>query len=94
MSEIEVKNRRDGADAGGQRPRLWREPGGHRLGQDPVLCQAKGVDVEKARFFGFNNPNPSPGSPNYGYEQWLTVGPEVQAEGGIVIKEIPPGATP
>jgi DNA gyrase inhibitor GyrI len=25
------------------------------------------------RFFGFNNPNPAAGSPNYGYEVWLTV---------------------
>ena len=25
------------------------------------------------RVFGFNNPNPSVGSPNYGYEYWLTV---------------------
>ena len=25
------------------------------------------------RFFGYNNPNPSPGSPNYGYDQWVTI---------------------
>jgi DNA gyrase inhibitor GyrI len=41
------------------------------------------------RIFGFNNPNPSPGSPNYGYEFWVTVPPEVdgpevrQAPGGM-----------
>jgi DNA gyrase inhibitor GyrI len=28
---------------------------------------------DERRIFGFNNPNPSPGSPNYGYEFWLTV---------------------
>jgi len=28
------------------------------------------------RFFGFNNPDPTPGSPNYGYEQWITVADE------------------
>ncbi|MBN1668396.1 MAG: GyrI-like domain-containing protein, partial [Anaerolineales bacterium] len=33
--------------------------------------------------FGFNNPNPSPGSPNYGYEIWLPVGPEVEPEGDL-----------
>ena len=33
------------------------------------------------RFFGFNNPDPSPGSPNYGYETWMTVGPEVEFGG-------------
>ena len=54
-----------------------------------AFAAAKGIDTEEARFFGFNNPNPSPGSPNYGYEQWITVGPEVEAEGEITIKEIP-----
>ncbi len=37
--------------------------------------KASGLDRQIAshRFFGFNNPNPSVGSPNYGYEQWVTV---------------------
>lgn len=35
--------------------------------------------------YGFNNPNPSPGSPNYGYEIWLPVGPEVEPEGDLRI---------
>lgn len=48
-------------------------------------ARAKGFLKEGARFFGFNNPNPSPGSPNYGYEQWMTVGPEVQPEGAVRI---------
>jgi effector-binding domain-containing protein len=58
---------------------------------DKILAFArlKGLDTKKARFFGFNNPNPSPGSPNYGYEQWMTVGPDVEGEGDIAIKEIP-----
>jgi effector-binding domain-containing protein len=43
------------------------------------------------RFFGFNNPDPSPGSPEYGYEQWMTVGPEVEAEAPYEIKTVPPG---
>lgn len=43
------------------------------------------------RFFGFNNPNPSAGSPNYGYEQWVTVGPEIQAADEIKIHEFPGG---
>jgi len=54
-----------------------------------AFAEAKGLDTEQVRFFGFNNPSPSPGSPNYGYEQWMTVGPEVEAEGDVVIKEIP-----
>lgn len=54
-----------------------------------AFAEEKGIDTDEARFFGFNNPNPSPGSPNYGYEQWVTVGPDVKAEGEITIKEIP-----
>jgi effector-binding domain-containing protein len=54
-----------------------------------AFAREQGIDVEEVRFFGFNNPNPSPGSPNYGYEQWMTVGPGVEAEGEIEIKEIP-----
>jgi effector-binding domain-containing protein len=54
-----------------------------------AFAEAQGIAPQDARFFGFNNPNPSPGSPNYGYEQWMTVGPDVGAEGEITIKEIP-----
>ena len=43
------------------------------------------------RFFGYNHPDPSPGSPNYGYEQWITVDVSVQAEDSIKIKEFPGG---
>jgi DNA gyrase inhibitor GyrI len=43
------------------------------------------------RFFGFNNPNPSPGSPNYGYEQWGTVPDHVQADGDIKVFDFPGG---
>jgi effector-binding domain-containing protein len=48
-------------------------------------------DLDKVRFFGFNNPDPSPGSPNYGYEQWMTVGEEVEAEGDVKIKDFEGG---
>ena len=41
------------------------------------------------RTFGFNNPNPSKGSPNYGYEIWLVVGSDVKAEDPIEIKDVP-----
>jgi|GEM_PF-226811 len=39
--------------------------------------------------FGFNNPNPSPGSENYGYELWCRVDPDTKAEPPIKIKRIP-----
>ena len=41
------------------------------------------------RTFGFDNPGPSLGSPNYGYEVWLPVGPDVEAEDPITIKDVP-----
>jgi DNA gyrase inhibitor GyrI len=47
------------------------------------LLQAPG-----ARVFGFNNPNPSAGSPNYGYEFMVTVGPEVEPGSEIRIGEL------
>ncbi len=37
------------------------------------------ADRTHHRIFGFNNPSPSAGSPNYGYEFWIVVGPEVEA---------------
>lgn len=43
------------------------------------------------RIFGFNNPDPSAGSPNYGYEFWLTINPEISLENGTSIKEFPGG---
>lgn len=46
---------------------------------------------EKPQFYGFNNPSPSAGSPNYGYEVWMTVGAEAQAEREISIKQFPGG---
>jgi DNA gyrase inhibitor GyrI len=46
----------------------------------------------KPRWFGFNNPSPTPASPNYGYEDWLTVGPAVEGSSEVTIKEVPGGA--
>jgi DNA gyrase inhibitor GyrI len=46
---------------------------------------------QRPRFFGFNNPNPSPGSPNYGYEQWMTLPSGLQPEDDLEVKEIPAG---
>ena len=48
-------------------------------------------DLSSHRFFGFNNPSPSPGSPNYGYEQWITIGPEAEGDDDIEIKDFPGG---
>ena len=48
-------------------------------------------DPSLHRIFGFNNPDPTPGSPNYGYELWITVDPDVAAEGEVEVKEFPGG---
>ena len=42
-------------------------------------------DLAQHRIFGFNNPNPSPGSPNYGYEFWIAVGEDVEPEDEVRI---------
>jgi effector-binding domain-containing protein len=33
--------------------------------------------------YGFNNPNPSEGSPNYGYEIWLPVDQDLEPDGDL-----------
>lgn len=37
------------------------------------------------RYMGFNNPDPSPASPNYGYEQWVTVGPNARGDDEVKV---------
>jgi DNA gyrase inhibitor GyrI len=56
-----------------------------------AYAEREGLLEKPHRFFGFNNPSPSPGSPNYGYEQWITVGPEAQLVGDIRIEIFPGG---
>ncbi len=48
-------------------------------------------DLQNHRIFGFNNPNPSPGSPNYGYELWMAVGADENPEGEAEIKDFAGG---
>lgn len=49
-------------------------------------------DLAHHRLFGFNNPCPSVGSPNYGYEVWIVVDPQAVDPGeDIVIKEFEGG---
>ncbi len=55
-------------------------------------AREKGVSTNPpARLFGFNNPNPSPGSPNYGYEQCVTVTDMIKGAGDIEVKELTGG---
>jgi DNA gyrase inhibitor GyrI len=48
-------------------------------------------DLQNHRIFGFNNPNPSPGSPNYGYEFWMVVDLDEKPEGEAEIKDFAGG---
>jgi DNA gyrase inhibitor GyrI len=43
------------------------------------------------RFFGFNNPSPTPASPNYGYEVWMTVTPDVLSDEMVTVKDFAGG---
>ena len=42
--------------------------------------------LNERRYFGFNNPDPTPGSPNYGYEQWVTVEPGTLGSNLVTVK--------
>lgn len=57
----------------------WAEPRGLLAGAD------------RPRIFGFNNPSPSPASPNYGYELWIEAGPELESDDQVQIKQFDGG---
>ncbi len=48
-------------------------------------------NVEEHPIFGFNNPNPSPGRKEYGYEFWIRVPSDTESEGEFEIKDFPGG---
>lgn len=53
--------------------------------------EAEGIQPSDHRFFGFNNPNPTAGSPNYGYEQWITISEDVALGEELKAKEFSGG---
>jgi DNA gyrase inhibitor GyrI len=62
-----------------EKMRTWAEPKG--------LLES----IEKHPVFGFNNPNPSPDQKEYGYEFWIRVGPDIEPEGDVEIKQFEGG---
>ena len=56
-----------------------------------IWAEAHNLLGKPYRVFGYNNPDPSPGSPNYGYDVWMTVDEAVQVEGDVRIIEFPGG---
>ncbi len=49
-------------------------------------AEAAGLALTDHRLFGFNNPSPTPGSPNYGYEQWLVLKGEAAPSAAVQVK--------
>lgn len=58
-----------------EKMRAWAEPQG--------LLD----DIDNHPVFGFNNPNPTPGQKEYGYEFWIRMGTLFKGEGEIVAKD-------
>ena len=59
---------------------------GSQAGRRSALLSSAGSEVAprddpaRHRIFGFNNPDPSPGSPNYGYELWIVIDAAVETD--------------
>jgi DNA gyrase inhibitor GyrI len=49
-------------------------------------ADAKGLTQTAPRYFGFDNPMPTHGTPLHGYEVWMTVADEVQPDETVQIK--------
>jgi DNA gyrase inhibitor GyrI len=54
-------------------------PEGIAWGKLLGFLREAGVDLAGVKFYGFNNPDPAPGSKHYGYEQWAVVPADVLA---------------
>lgn len=71
----------------------------HAIGTSPealafekMLNWAKARQIlSGARLFGFNNPSPEAGKPEYGYEVWMTIDDSVEASEDISIRNFEGG---
>ncbi len=54
-------------------------------------AESEGMRLADHRLFGFNNPSPTPGSPNYGYEQWLVLKGQAFSSEEVSLKDVPGG---
>ncbi len=72
----------------------------HAFGQGPeekafdkmkAWAQSHGLTGTTYRVFGYNNPDPTPGSPNYGYDVWMTVDAAEQGDEEARLIEFPGG---
>jgi AraC family transcriptional regulator len=67
--------------------------GPEEIAFDKMKAWAAAHDLlgKEYRLFGYNNPDPSPGSPNYGYDVWITVDGSVQPDTEARIMDFPGG---
>ena len=88
MKELDVRIVRLEPHAGGERVGLRRRTGVAGLAEDSRLGGAQRRARGPGRAgSGSTTPALRVGSPNYGYEQWVTVGPDAQGDGEVEIKE-------
>jgi DNA gyrase inhibitor GyrI len=66
-------------------------PEGQAFDKMKAWAQAHGLLDKPYRLFGYNNPDPAPGSPNYGYDVWITVDESVQVDGEARTIDFPGG---
>jgi AraC family transcriptional regulator len=66
-------------------------PEGQAFDKMKAWAKAHNLTGKSYRLFGYDNPDPAPGSPNYGYDVWVTVEKTVQAEGDARIIDFPGG---
>jgi DNA gyrase inhibitor GyrI len=68
-----------------------KEPEGQAFTKMKVWAETHGLLEKPCRIFGYNNPDPAPGSPNYGYDVWISVDEAIQADGEAHIIDFPGG---
>jgi effector-binding domain-containing protein len=69
------------------------EPEGIAWEKITAFAKNEGLNLadDSITTYGFNNPNPSQGSPNYGYEIWLPAGEDKEPEGDLRIVDFTGG---
>ena len=66
-------------------------PEGQAIDKMKAWAIAHNLLDKPCRLFGYNNPDPTPGSSNYGYDVWITVDESVKADGEARIIGFPGG---
>jgi AraC family transcriptional regulator len=93
MSELEVRIEKLGPMRVAHTIAVSESPETDAWEKLTAWAKPKGLmdDIEQHKLYGFNNPNPSPGKKEYGYEVWVTVGDDIKPEGEIGVKEFEGG---